>query len=419
MHGYTQDEQGNFQPVDEFDELEVSDHRAQGGVGDFFANLFTGGLYGVGQAAATEVSQVQAAQATAAQGGLAGTLARATQGWVTPGVSESTTGNAPMYPAGTPIHSDEDPTRKSQLGGWKKGNWLRVHVDGMGPNDAYSWFWIPTNLFISSRTGVSAADAFRGRGDRGRRGRDVGRDIGSAVGGGGGTITVTQRTNVYDSPSTSARVVGAIGGSGSVHVPILQRQAGWIQTQPPGWGRSGWIQFGAGASTGRMPAYGTPAPMSGVYTPSGIAPPGYAYTPSGMAPAPGYGYPPPVLYPSVQPSYRPLPIALPQAPVGGIDPGLLQILLQQAQAQGAEQATLQALLDQLHAGANFAPAVQGMGLDLKTLLQGAGVKLDAAGLPVPAGYMGTDQGGADVYADGGVDPTGGALGDYSDPRSQY
>jgi hypothetical protein len=157
--------------------------------------------------------------------------------------------------------------------------------------------------------------------------------------------------------------------------------------------------------------------MAGVATLSGIAPPAYAYTPSGMAPAPGFAFGLP--QPSYQPAYQPLPITLPQTPVGGIDPSILQLLLQQAQAQGAEQAALQALLDQLQSGANFAPAVQGMGLDLNTLLQGAGVKLDAAGLPVPAGYMGTDQGGADIYADGGVDPTGGALGDYSDPRSQY
>jgi hypothetical protein len=419
MHGYQQDEQGDFQPVNESDEPEAPEHRAQG-VGDFFANLFTGGLYslaGGGSGGGAPPPQ--------AQGGLPGTLSRATQGWVTPGVSESTTGNAPTYPAGTQIHADEWPARMAQFGGWKKGNWLRVHVDGKGPDDAYSWFWIPSSYFIDSKTGTSAADAFGRRGregrdrGRGRGGREVGGDIGSAIGGGGGSITVTQRTNVYDSPSTGARVVGAIGGSGSVHVPILRRQAGWIQTQPPGWGRSGWIQFGAGAGTGRMPAYGAPAPMSGVSTLSGVAPPGYAYTPSGMAPAPGYAVAYPSYQPAYRPAYQPLPFALPQTPVGGIDPGLLQILLQQAQAQGAEQATLQALLDQLHAGANFAPAVQGMGLDLKTLLQGAGVKLDAAGLPVPAGYMGTDQGGADIYADGGVDPTGGALGDYTDPRSQY
>jgi len=98
---------------------------------------------------------------------------------------------------------------------------------------------------------------------------------------------------------------------------------------------------------------------------------------------------------------------------------MLQILLQQAQAQGAEQATLQALLQQLQSGAGLAPAVQSTGLDLSSLLQGAGVTLDAAGLPVPAGYVGTDTSGGDVYADSGYDATGGALGDYHDPRDDY
>ena len=115
---------------------------------------------------------------------------------------------------------------------------------------------------------------------------------------------------------------------------------------------------------------------------------------------------------------RPLSFKVPTVPVGGIDPAILVLLLEEAKEQGAEDALLLALLKQLQNGANFGPAVSGMGLDLGSLLKGAGVKLDAAGLPVPGGYMGTDQSGADLYADGGVDPTGGALGDYTDPRSQ-
>ena len=129
MQGYKQDEYGNFHPVNVPD---PSDHRAQG-VDDVIANI------------SQQVNQGIQGQ------GLPGTLAHATRGWVAPGQVEVP--GAPIYPAGTHIHSDDDPTRKSQLGGWKKGNWYRVHIDGTGPNDPYSWFWIPTNYFVDSRSG--------------------------------------------------------------------------------------------------------------------------------------------------------------------------------------------------------------------------------------------------------------------------
>jgi hypothetical protein len=79
--------------------------------------------------------------------GITGLLTAPTQGWVKPGVSESTTGNAPTRIAGTPLELDGDAGRIKQYGSaTSQRGWLRVHVQGMGVSDAYSWFWIPTNL---------------------------------------------------------------------------------------------------------------------------------------------------------------------------------------------------------------------------------------------------------------------------------
>ena len=76
-----------------------------------------------------------------------GKLTKATQGYVTPGVSETTTGAAPTYPAGTPVYADDDPTRKQQYGAYDSHRgWVRVHVMNLGVNDPYSWFWVPTDF---------------------------------------------------------------------------------------------------------------------------------------------------------------------------------------------------------------------------------------------------------------------------------
>jgi len=87
-----------------------------------------------------------------------GTLTHATTGWVTPGVSETAVGAAPTYAVGTHIHNDDYPPREAQLGSWKNGNWRRVHVTGMGPNDPFSWFWIPDHYFRESIVAGLAVD---------------------------------------------------------------------------------------------------------------------------------------------------------------------------------------------------------------------------------------------------------------------
>ena len=151
--------------------------------------------------------------------------------------------------------------------------------------------------------------------------------------------------------------------------------------------------------------FGTPV-LPPPPTLSGIALQRVPGTLSGIPAAGGYGQ----VY-----ARRPLSFAVPA--VGGIDPTLLEILLQEIQAQGAEDTLLLSLLEKIES-TGLASAAQSSGIDLQSVLTNAGMTLDAAGLPVPAGYVGTDGAGADLYADGGVDPTGGGLGDYSDPRSQ-
>src|SRR5271166_2135220 len=150
MHGYKEDEYGNFHPVDVPEDPE---HRAQG-IGDVLANIFTGGIYGAVKEGADTASAIEAqaaAQAAAANRALPGTLAHATRGWVTPGQPQIPGG--PNFPAGTPIHSDSDPNRRAQYGSWKSGNWYRVTVDSMPSGANFSWFWIPLNYFIDSKTG--------------------------------------------------------------------------------------------------------------------------------------------------------------------------------------------------------------------------------------------------------------------------
>jgi len=109
------------------------------------------------------------------------------------------------------------------------------------------------------------------------------------------------------------------------------------------------------------------------------------------------GLPIPMLKAGTFPSARPQPVGT--TPVYVIAAGG-----QPQQPSGISPADLDAVAQ----GAAEAMAAQ--------LAFGYDFSFDAAGLPVPSGYMGTDAGGGDVYGDGGYDPTGGALGDYHDPR---
>jgi len=391
MIGYKKDAHGNFHRVD----VPGADKRAQGLPGPGATGITTQGLPAWGGAALTSnvLDFTQPAQIQLA----AGSRIRVLQGPV------DVNGRPTSQPGGYYKVSASSP-RMADAGVSALASVLSLGLSNIATAGQHGWL-PPATWWIGSPGGVGTTNSGI-KWDAGTTSTST-RQTQTT----GQTITVTQRTNVYDSPSTSARIVGTIGPG---RVPILQRQPGWIQTTPPGWRRNGWIQVGAGAQS----VYGTPARQA-MPTPSGIAPPLGYYTPSGMAPPAGY----PVGYPSgygYRPArYAPLPVAVPATGAGGIDPNMLQILLQQAQAQGAEQATLQALLQQLQSGAGLAPAVQSTGLDLSSLLQGAGVTLDAAGLPVPAGYVGTDTSGGDVYADSGYDATGGALGDYHDPRDDY
>jgi hypothetical protein len=234
--------------------------------------------------------------------------------------------------------------------------------------------------------------------------------------------------SVKSFPDGSIRVIGSMPGApGSITWSIHQDGSGVLTPQGGSPNRFGPGTYQPniilGASRKTFVRVGRPVPvsppLSGVARPvqptmSGVAAPAVV-TPSGIPSATVYSAP---AYYAPRRQRRPLTFRIPQVPIGGIDPAVLQLLLQEAQEQGAEDVVLKALIEQLQNGANFGPAVSGMGLNLVNLLQGAGVTLDAAGLPVPAGYVGTDQAGADLYADGGVDPTGGGLGDYTDPRSQ-
>jgi len=81
--------------------------------------------------------------------GTTGELMLSTKGWALPAIGPVPAipqpGAAPVYPAGTWIEEDDEPSRATHGKYDSVKDWYRIHILGKGANDAYSWHWVPRN----------------------------------------------------------------------------------------------------------------------------------------------------------------------------------------------------------------------------------------------------------------------------------